>query len=151
ALLHPRPVGDHAIVQKLDRAAPGLEAQERQHGMDRTGEAAREHLPGEPHGVCEMLAIGLADRPRMLGEEPSERHERPPTLWLVAMGREDNRTIGNVFAISGSHSLVPCNIMLWKMLIGGNFGGGVNGARFDRPANPQAAAGGLRPAGVRDR
>jgi hypothetical protein len=63
-------------VQERDGAAAGAGEEEGQQPVQETGHPAQNHAQAEASGRLEMLAIGLADGGRMIGEE-IVRHDSP--------------------------------------------------------------------------
>jgi hypothetical protein len=63
-------------VQERDGAAARADEEEGQQPVQETGHPAQDHAQAEAPGCLEMLAIGLADGSRMIGEE-IERHDSP--------------------------------------------------------------------------
>ena len=70
------PADHHPLVQERDGAAAGAGEQEGQQPVQETGDPAQDHAEAKAPRRLEMLAIGLADGGRMIGEE-IERHGSP--------------------------------------------------------------------------
>jgi len=63
-------------MQARDGVAAGAGEEEGQQPVQKTGDPAQDHAQAEAPGHLEMLAIGLADGGRMIGEEIA-RHGSP--------------------------------------------------------------------------
>jgi hypothetical protein len=63
-------------VQERDGAAARAGEEEGQQPVQETGDPAQDHAQAEASGRLQMLAIGLADGSRMIGEK-IERHDSP--------------------------------------------------------------------------
>jgi len=68
------PVDDHAVIQLGDGAAAGAHEEKGQHTVHQACDAGEHHAGAEVHGPNEVLAVGLADRRRMLREGTNEVH-----------------------------------------------------------------------------
>ncbi len=76
----PPAVDGHAAVKLGDGAARGLDEQEGEEGVDQARGGGREQARTEPDRDPHMLAIGLVDARRVVGEKRLQ-HERCSQVW----------------------------------------------------------------------